>query len=106
VTGRSEALRIITEKWLKKWDFCYDELIMMKDQWQHIKEYYGFKLDIVRNLNPAFVIEDDLTLIDMLLQLWVLVYRIESEEDWNPSKFEFGMKLHYNYLSRLNKGGI
>jgi phosphoglycolate phosphatase-like HAD superfamily hydrolase len=83
VSGRNEKDREITMKWLNKYQFHFDTLILMRNQWENIKEYYDYKLMLFKKLNQAFIIEDDKTIIDMSNRIGILTFAIEDEISWN-----------------------
>lgn len=67
VTGRLEKYRDITEKWLEKYDFNYNELIMFPNELEekrnnnHSFEVGSYKGIIMTKINEPFFVESELS---------------------------------------------
>jgi len=89
ITGRSEDCRKVSEEWLRRYNFRYDDLIMMEKSWETFEEYIQWKLEEIRELNPVMVIDDSdkffERLMDVILEnnLMIAIHGIMNEDSWN-----------------------
>jgi hypothetical protein len=93
LTGRSEPYRAITERWLRRHDFRYDDLIMMPIEWTTFEEYIAFKRKIIKSLRPALVVDDSQPFLDAIADL-APVYLITDESSWDYEKMLGKLKYH------------
>jgi len=106
VTGRSEDLREVSEEWLNKYNFIYDELIMIPEEWKTIDEYYTFKIKEVNNIKPIIVIDDSIVFLGKVIAFSfkvgnpIGVFYIRNEKSWN---FKFLKNIINNIKEERNR---